>query len=132
MRHMSALESLGQKLDQWGSLLLHLIMSKLDMHVARMGENVVKNNGSSCETTFRVFTVTILNSGINRIFKTYENSRKQWLSVKKLTTQTGVFAAIGETKYFLCKQQYTIYKCPSFLNLFIAEHINKGDRIKIM
>lgn len=132
--HMKALESLREKPNQWGSLLMHLIVSKLDTKTMRDWEISssstevfrISNLMDFLQSRFRVLEVVETSQQINSL---QENNRMATYANKK--KRSSAFAATSEVKCDFCKQAHTIYRCPSFLGLTIVDRIKRITELRL-
>jgi len=132
--HMKALESLGERPNQWGSLLMHLIVSKLDTKTMREWEisssstevSRISNLMDFLQSRFRVLEAVETSQQINSL---QENNRIATYANKK--KRSSAFAATSEIKCYFCKQAHTIYRCPSFLGLTIADRIKRITELRL-
>jgi ribosomal protein S17E len=99
--HLKALKSLGEKPDQWGSLLLHLVISKLDAKTMREWEIA----SSKMEVYSTAELITFMQSRFRvleaiesskQISLFQENNRKLAPTAKKVQTRSNAFAVTGE------------------------------------
>ncbi|KAF0711208.1 DUF1758 domain-containing protein [Aphis craccivora] len=133
--HMKALETLGENPRQWGSLLMHLIVSKLDTRTMREWEvrssktevSNISNLIDFLQSRFRVLVAVETSQQINAL--TFENNNRKINANKR--TKSNVFAATSEVKCYSCKQAHTIYRCPSFLGLTISDRIKRITELKL-
>ena len=112
--HMKALETLGQSPNQWGSLLVHLITTKLDPITLRHWEiESHKLDNVSAERVleylhFRFRILEAVESAGNHVSTSI--SIKEQSKFKKNTQKSISFVTTGEIKCYNCKQSHTIYK----------------------
>lgn len=127
--HIKALETLGQSPKQWGSLLVHLITTKLDFATLRHWESEAHKLDSVTaeqlleylQSRFRILEAVESAGNFASALKATKEQSKH----KKNTQRSISFATSGEIKCYNCKQSHTIYKCPSFLKLSIIERIKR-------
>ncbi|KAF0702325.1 DUF1758 domain-containing protein [Aphis craccivora] len=131
--HMKALESLGERPSQWGALLMHLVVSKLDAKTMREWEisstaevSSISNLTNFLQSRFRVLEAVETSQQINSL---QENNRMATCTIKK--KRSSVFAATSEIKCYFCKQAHTIYRCPSFLGLTMGDRIKRIIELKL-
>jgi len=81
------------------------------------------------QTRFRILEAVESSKQIN---SNQENDCRRSSAKSKMTSaRSHAFAATGQIKCFLCKQDHTIYRCPSLLNLSILDRIKKIKEVKI-
>lgn len=132
--HMKALESLGERPSQWGALLMHLVVSKLDAKTMREWEisssttevSSISNLTNFLQSRFRVLEAVETSQQINSL---QENNRMATCTIKR--KRSSAFAATSEIKCYFCKQAHTIYRCPSFLGLTIGDRIKRITELKL-
>lgn len=133
--HMKALETFGENPKQWGSLLMHLIVSKLDARTMRKWEvtssktevSNISNLTDFLQSRFRVLEAVEMSQQINAL--TFENNNRKTNANKRI--KSNVFATTSEVKCYSCKQAHTIYRCPSFLGLTISDRIKRVIELKL-
>lgn len=134
--NLKALESLGQKPENWGALLLHLITSKLDSSTMREWETIASKTEvptidsliDFLQSRFRILEAVESSKQINI---SRDNIYKPGSVMKKQYNKSNTFAATGEIKCFVCKKAHTIYHCPSFLGLSITDRIKRVAELKL-
>lgn len=136
--HINALESLGENPRGWGSMLIHLITSKLDISTIKSWETIAPKDEippiqvliQFLEKRFKIVEAVESVSQMNN--KESSNSKGN----KKINTgcpkeKTYSFAATDMTKCYNCNLPHTIYKCPAFLALSVPDRINKVNALKL-
>lgn len=137
--HMSALETLGEKPKEWGSILLHLIATKLDSSTLKAWETVSPKNEipkvqvllEFLEKRFKIMEAVETSSNINirndeKIKNNMTNCKKNKNNHKSIA-----FPAYGGMKCYNCQLAHSIYKCPSFLALPIPDRIKRVGELKL-
>ncbi|KAL4103845.1 hypothetical protein QTP88_019180 [Uroleucon formosanum] len=137
--HMSALEALGEKPKEWGSILLHLIATKLDSSTLKAWETVSPKNEipkvqvllEFLEKRFKIMEAVETSSNIN--IRNDEKIKNNMINGKKNKNnhKSIAFPAYGGMKCYNCQLAHSIYKCPSFLALPIADRIKRVGELKL-
>ncbi|KAF0744804.1 Peptidase A2 domain-containing protein, partial [Aphis craccivora] len=133
--HMSALETLGHKPNNWGPLLVHLIVTKLDKNSRREWEtNAPKEEVAPVEVIieflearFKILEAieTCKNINIRQSAYKFNNHNKQF-------NERSSSLVIGNNKgCYICQAPHTIYKCPIFIALPVTERIKKVTEMKL-
>ncbi|KAE9521837.1 hypothetical protein AGLY_017772 [Aphis glycines] len=130
--HMNALETLDQNPKLWGSLLIHLVTTKLDSNTLTEWEMAApKTNVASIDLliTFLQKRCQILEAvesamQINVRPQLYTPKKSNNNSQNKLRATSAYFSA-DDIKCFVCKQSDTIYKCPTLLDMSVPQRIQK-------
>ncbi|XP_050544282.1 uncharacterized protein LOC126907214 [Daktulosphaira vitifoliae] len=131
--HIKALENLGQKPDLWGSLIIHLITSKLDVQSLRSWEiesprsevATLNNIIVFLESRFRMLEAIESSSKLQSNNNIRSFSKKNFIQKRSDRKINVLFTSGGSVTCYYCKQSHTIYRCPSFLKLTVNERINK-------
>ncbi|XP_060841938.1 uncharacterized protein LOC132922439 [Rhopalosiphum padi] len=137
--HISALETLGEKPKEWGSILLHLIATKLDSSTLKAWETVSPKNEipkvqvllEFLEKRFKIIEAVETSSNIN--VRNDEKLKNNMISVKKAKNnhKSIAFPTFSGMKCYNCQLAHSIYKCPSFLALPIPERIKRVGELKL-
>ncbi|KAE9521541.1 hypothetical protein AGLY_018067, partial [Aphis glycines] len=133
--HMSALETLGHMPSNWGPLLVHLIVTKLDKNSRREWEtNAPKEEVAPVEVIieflearFKILEAIETCKNINNRQGAYKfnNHNKQF-------NERSSSLVIGNNKgCYICQAPHTIYKCPIFIALPVTERIKKVAEMKL-
>lgn len=130
--HINALQMLGQQPKAWGSLLIHLITTKLDKGSLREWETVSqKNEISSVENLLEFLQNRFL---VLEAIESSNGSNAQSVIntvPKKWPNRASVHVSTNEIKCFNCSGGHTIYRCPSFLALSINDRVKKINDLKL-
>ncbi|XP_060846165.1 uncharacterized protein LOC132925818 [Rhopalosiphum padi] len=137
--HISALETLGEKPKEWGSILLHLIATKLDSSTLKAWETVSPKNEipkvqvllEFLKKKFKIIEAVETSSNIN--VRNDEKLKNNIISVKKAKNnhKSIAFPTFSGMKCYNCQLAHSIYKCPSFLALPIPERIKRVGELKL-
>ncbi|XP_033222795.1 uncharacterized protein LOC117176651 [Belonocnema kinseyi] len=130
-KHLRALKNLEEPVDQWDTLILHLISSKLDSSTNREWESKVISNGL---TTIEELTEFILDRC--QLLETVQankplgNSSKQnkcLSQINKRSDRSGSYLATEAKtdKCIFCNEEHNIYECQPFLNLSVPSRWNE-------
>ncbi|XP_060879186.1 uncharacterized protein LOC132951391 [Metopolophium dirhodum] len=135
--HMRALEALGQEPTNWGPLLIHVILIKLDKTTLKEWES--RAHGTEVPKLLELITFLesrykILESietvkNINIKGSTITTSNEKKYIEKRGTSQ--LFASTSNLECYVCKSTHTIYKCPTFYNLTVPERIKRVTELKL-
>ncbi|XP_016664554.1 uncharacterized protein LOC107885426 [Acyrthosiphon pisum] len=137
--HINALESLGENPRGWGSMLIHLITSKLDISTIKAWETIAPKD--------EIPPIQVLIQFLEKRFKIVEAVESvSQMNIKESSDSKGnkkinkgypkektyySFAATDMTKCYNCNLPHTIYKCPAFLALSVPDRINKVNALKL-
>ncbi|XP_060861787.1 uncharacterized protein LOC132938793 [Metopolophium dirhodum] len=137
--HINALESLGENPRGWGSMLIHLITSKLDISTIKAWETIAPKD--------EIPLIQVLIQFLEKRFKIVEAVESvSQMNIKESSDSKGnkkinkgypkektyySFAATDMTKCYNCNLPHTIYKCPAFLALSVPDRINKVNALKL-
>lgn len=126
-KHLRALETLGEPVDKWDTLIIHTIAKKLDFNTFRQWENQLlsTNMPTLAELTKflenRCQTLEAIDN--NKI----KNNPPPSYSLKPQTknrTNNSTFAT-SITKCRLCNGNHQIFQCQEFINLSIHNRLQK-------
>jgi len=131
------LKALSQQPDEWGSLLLHIISTKLD--VDTIGEWEMKTPRGEMPKVAEL--LNFLDSRFNileavetakRLVKTSNigNDNKNMNRKNKFEKNSLAFTTTTEIKCYVSNSLHTIYKCPTFIALTIDNRIKEDDRTR--
>jgi len=131
--HIKSLETLGQSPNAWGSLLIHLIISKLDRDTVRQWEiesprsevATIKTLLDFLQTRFRMLEAIESSSSLK-----YLSEVKATVGMKRGAIKSTSFAALVQFQCYYCKQNHTIYRCQAFIKLSVAERIKYISDLK--
>ena len=102
-KHLRALENLEEPVNQWDTLIVHLISSKLDPVTKREWESkVISDNWSTVDE------LTEYLSDRCQLFETVQTNNR---SLSHLTSETKSYNCP------VCNEEHKLYKCKIFLNL---------------
>jgi len=137
--HMSALEALKQQPSNWGPLLTHIICTKLDaITLSEWEMKSPKNEISKVEdlvlfldSRSQVLEAIESSKNISKIVDfNYENKNENRKNkFGKNNNITTSLVSTSEIKCYACDLSHTIYKCPSFLSLTVAERIKRANAL---
>ncbi|XP_050534989.1 uncharacterized protein LOC126902010 [Daktulosphaira vitifoliae] len=139
INNMNALETLGQDPKAWGSLLVHLITSKLDQKTLKEWETEapktvvpsVSTLMDFLETRFKILEAveSSCSSNDKSEKRSYENYGKGKAQEKKWQNKTVMHVATTKFKCYVCNEGHPIYRCTKFLSLSANER--KEQTIKL-
>lgn len=125
-KNYRALESMGEKVSEWSTILLFLLSEKLDFYTRKEWENHSKNLTSTTIDDFIDF--------INQRCQILENlDTKGQSSVSK--SNAFVNTDFRDTKFLskcpFCKEQHFIYFCERFKALDVITRLNEVKKLKL-
>lgn len=124
--HIKSLEDLEQNPNTWGSLLLHLITSKMDYNTIQHREVESPRSEKSSfkdlldfyKARFKMLEAIELLSNLSDKFRKI----KKFFNVKKSTMKLTFLATSVELQCYFCKQNIIMYRCQAFNKLsFLTE-----------
>ena len=122
-RRLRALKNLGEKVDNWGSLLIYVIISKLDSRTRKAWEEENKNS--------EIPTLKQLQDFLNSRCQLLEAMTNVNYSpqVKRRGAQTN----LANTKIccYFCSGDHTIYKCKKFVELSASDRLKEVNNMKL-
>lgn len=136
--HINALESLGENPRGWGSMLIHLITSKLDISTIKAWETIASKNEippihaliQFLENRFKIVEAVESVSQMN-IKENLDSKGNKKFNKGYTKEKTYSFAATDIPKCYNCNLAHTIFKCPSFLALAVPDRIIKVNALKL-
>lgn len=131
--HLNALKSLGEPVDEWATLIIHLVTSKFDFFTKQEWEKVASKLEKPTFENLKVFarercqilSALAPNKQAAGITTVSHNRDQNTRSSKSSLTTTQSYLTLAQTTCFLCKGQHTIYKCEKFLKLTIPMRIKE-------
>ncbi|XP_022182788.1 uncharacterized protein LOC111042467 [Myzus persicae] len=140
--HRKALEALGYETKNWGPLLVHIILIKLDTATLREWETQANKTEVSevdelVEFLQKRFQILEAVEGVQKL--NIKNDQKGHQSSSKSKKNDGAMfqktnlmhATTTKLKCYVCNESHPIYRCPTFLVLSIPERKQKIDQLKI-
>jgi len=134
--NLSALKALGQRPDEWGPLLLHIISTKLDADT--IGEWEMKTPRGEMpkvaelldflESRFHIVEAVETTKSIVKT-SNIGNDSKNMNRKTKFDKNSLAFTATTEIKCYVCNSSHTIYKCPTSIPLTIDNRIKKTTEL---
>lgn len=137
--HISALEALKQQPCDWGPLLAHIICTKLD--AITLSEWETKSSKSEIS---KVADLILFLEARAQVLEAIESSRNiskigdlvpgnknnnQKNKINKNNSVSTSLVSMSEIKCYACDLSHTIYKCPSFLSLAVADRIKRVNEL---
>lgn len=124
-KNVRCLKALGHPVESWSTLLIQIIVSKLDQITRREWEQV---NIEGTYPTFEEFSQFLKRRcelleavQANNILKSEEAvGRQGHFNSFKLENQERSYVVTGAQTCVFCKNSHLIYNCPEFLNLSVA------------
>jgi len=135
--HTRALKVLGQPVDQWDSLLIHIIHSKLDNSTSREWETYAVKISNL--PTFAEL-ISFLEQRCEVLENIHSNSQSKFTQIQKPVINNDKY---NKSKYQtnthlttkkqcpLCKRPHGLFKCFHLLNKTIAQRIQTVKELKI-
>lgn len=119
-KHIRALTTLGEPTDSWGTLLIHLITSKLDAKTKRAWESSISTNSMPTLKNLLDFLIK------QCVFL-------ETLDKGKHTTPSNVksHVVIDKLECPLCKGNHLVFRCQTFLNLNAKERFDRIKKLKL-
>lgn len=135
--HVKALTNLQLPTDQWDTLLIHIVVSKLDYATTREWEMTMKD-----DEVFPTFTqlIEFLNSKCKLLecMNTVKSPKREYSIVnERKTTNTKVpstrayLSTTNKPHCNYCKQTHYITQCKDFLKLSVESRITECKRAKL-
>ncbi|XP_012542665.2 uncharacterized protein LOC105840305 [Monomorium pharaonis] len=133
-QHLRALESLGQPVESWDSIIIFLITTKLDLASRNEWEKMsVKRKELPSIDSFKIF----LNERcqiLERLFKdTKQTDKRNSIKDSKNTTKAGSLThlAANVAKCMFCKGSHSIYFCKDLLSLPVDKRLTQVRKLKL-
>ncbi|XP_049884830.1 uncharacterized protein LOC126379907 isoform X2 [Pectinophora gossypiella] len=145
-KNLRALNNLGQPTDQWDTLIIHIMSSKLDNITSLKWEEhrsssskempslddffkFLKGRADVLESVQRSKQDKQVSSGNNNTHNKYQRANK---SVNVISANPVNFEQVNRGLHcFVCKGKHRIYDCPAFLSMSIEERIQKASSLKL-
>ncbi|VEN44957.1 unnamed protein product [Callosobruchus maculatus] len=138
-KHLSSLKRLGEAVESWDTLVIHIMSNKLDKASAREWEKIQVKKDVSLET-FKQFLkdrAELLQSFEEKKSE-YAPSRGKERSKKYSSNVKGLHSVNSNTetetiKYACvnCKKDHNIYYCPDLLQLSVQDRIQRVKQLKL-
>lgn len=133
-QHLRALESLGQPVDSWDSIVIYLVSSKLDSATRNEWE---RQSVKRKELPRMDYFKTFLNERC-QILEKLSNDHKQ-TSTKNAAEDTKdktkihslVHLTSNAVKCYLCKGSHSIHLCKDLLNLSVDKRLAQVKKLKL-
>lgn len=126
MRHLGALKAIGEPVDEWSTLLVHIASSKLDDKSLMVWET---SRIDTSVPTWKEFT-TFLNHRCQTLaavevskLQGRNMAQKQLVPVRRSFSTVQSRSTSSETKCSMCKLIHALYQCPKFLALRTPERV---------
>ncbi|XP_023953674.2 uncharacterized protein LOC112057425 [Bicyclus anynana] len=131
LKNLRSLKMLGEPVDSWDSILIYIIVSKLDKTTERAWEqyrntNLNKSEDSSCRLkvdillTFLKDRADMLDTLQANVTKTHDFKKQNSHTNSKVhcnISSTKSKAQVTQRSCFLCKSNHFLYSCNTFLGL---------------
>lgn len=132
-RHIRALEVLGQPIQHWDGLLVHLLSSKLDPTTRREWENEFSKHS---EINFNVFLNFIsekckILENIQPIQATKPKSNIRGLFSSNVNNVSNHSNSNLNPACFFCSKPHAIYNCKDFLDLCPKDRLAEAKKLKL-
>ncbi|VEN60332.1 unnamed protein product [Callosobruchus maculatus] len=134
-KHLRSLKSLGEKTDEWDSLIIYIMSSKFDNTTRRDWEDFRYEGNLPTMADLHVFLKkkceVLEKLDLTRNAKQTDKGKLPVPMNKRLHTSNS-FASTGTgLKCFYCTEPHSIFKCDSFLKLSKAERISAAKRLNL-
>ncbi|XP_036141015.1 uncharacterized protein LOC118644996 [Monomorium pharaonis] len=133
-QHLRALRSLGQPVDEWDSMIIFLITSKLDTITRREWEKAtVKHSELPTTNSFKAF----LNERCQFLEKLARDDKQTNKQIgnkeNKDKTRLGTLTCLASNlaKCLFCKGSHNIYSCKDLLNLSVDKRLTQVKKLKL-
>ncbi|XP_050684290.1 uncharacterized protein LOC126979121 [Leptidea sinapis] len=133
-KHLRALESLGQPIDQWDALIIYMVSVKLDIHTSRKWEEY-KGNLNELPSLSEFFS--FLRSRADVLETSYSTNRSEKVIDKpKSITQSRSFVVSHDKKdnkrgCIVCNDEHPLHACSKFKNMSIDDRYNEVTKLKL-
>ncbi|KAF0729511.1 Integrase catalytic domain-containing protein, partial [Aphis craccivora] len=137
--HISALEALKQQPYDWGPLLTHIICTKLDAITLSEWETKSSKNEISkvadlilfLDSRSQILEAIESSKNISKIVNFVSENKNDYRKnkINKNYNASTSFVSTAEIKCYACDLSHTIYKCPSFLSLAVADRIKRVNEL---
>lgn len=129
-KHLRSLKTLGQPVESWDTLIVHLINKKLDPTTRKEWETHEINIEISTWNDLREF----LNNKCRVLEKIEPKGHSHDIKTmvrKNRRESSQAFSTTIEEKCFNCNGNHSIFKCEAFLGLTPAERSNKVKQLRL-
>ncbi|GLV33208.1 hypothetical protein CBL_20085 [Carabus blaptoides fortunei] len=118
-KNLRSLEILGQPTDQWDTLLVYLVTSKLDTKTMREWEEKKGNEVPTFEDMKKFLRTK---SDLLETLDLNKNIEKQ----KPQSQKTRAYLATAASKCPLCQQEHQLFNCSKFLTLSPQQRVDRN------
>lgn len=132
-KHYRALRNLKEPVEQWSTILIHLLSSKLDTNSRKEWEIETKDVVSPTSEIFIQFLIDrckLLESIDNKYLNKSSSSNYHNTHHKSVTTKIQSNISTRLLSCIFCKGDHLIYYCNEFLKLSISDRINTIRKLK--
>lgn len=133
-KNYRCLESLGENVNSWDTILIYILISKLDTHTKREWEIFSKDKSSPTIKDFNDFLTQrcqILEASDSKTTLNNISSSKKFPDSRSLVT-TDNTAHVNNNNYrpkcCYCKEAHFIYFCEKFKGLSVSERFNQTKK----
>lgn len=143
-KNLRALKSLGEKVDDWDTLLIYMISSKLDITTKReWEESIISNELPTMERFYeflaqrcQLLEALQADHQTSKVFNKMSGSDNENLNKsrfnKNTLSGTRSFVTSGSTFLcFLCKEPHSLFRCNQFLELPIKSRMSQVKQLKL-
>ncbi|XP_050527955.1 uncharacterized protein LOC126898049 [Daktulosphaira vitifoliae] len=131
---ISALKMLEEKPEEWGPMLMHLICTKLDRNTLSRWEAESPQDRIARVSEFITFLenrVKVLEASKNIYSRGNQQLGNQNMFIKQNKYRSAAVTTTQGLKCYVCELPHTIYRCPQFISLSIADRIKKAVALKL-
>jgi hypothetical protein len=131
-KHLRALESLGEEIASWGTLIIYMITTKLDNNNNRTRREWEQYKITKECTTLNQLK-TFLGTHANLLLTIDQNEEEKFRTNfnNQARKRNKTFITSTESSCPVCNEHLAIYSCTTFLNLDINNRINKIKELKL-
>ncbi|XP_018575579.1 uncharacterized protein LOC108914291 [Anoplophora glabripennis] len=126
-RNLSILKKLGEPIEYWDTLIIHLVYTKLDTYSRRKWDAKI--------AVIKKPTLKDLNQFLTERYKILQKSKENDVysqdSVNKNKYKSRSFAITNKSSCALCNNEHTIQNCPKFLALSSVEKYQEARRLRL-
>ncbi|MGH9701298.1 MAG: DUF1759 domain-containing protein, partial [Candidatus Acidiferrales bacterium] len=130
LKDFRSLKNLGQPVDQWDSILIYVLTSKLDFNSKREWENSIKDN--TLLPTIDDFT-KFLNSRCQLLETIYikASCNESNKGIRGNNYQLNHVSTQNKLKCYFCRENHCLYYCQKFLNLTPQNRIKEVNKLNL-
>ncbi|KYN27529.1 hypothetical protein ALC57_03085 [Trachymyrmex cornetzi] len=125
LKHLRALKALKRPTDTWDDLVIHLIVSKLDVATSKAWELSIKEGDIPDFKELINFLIRRCQALESEHCRTNNNSASSVTQKHSSNAKTTAVANVATSNLScsICKETHSIYHCKDFLNMSIKDRI---------